>query len=312
MLYLFEYAKNIEMKRIFYTLSCCLLVVVTYGQVTIMDNTPVNEELAIERYDSLSNFRFMLNEINSDYFHLKGQTIIYCGWPYWEQNKEAFKVGDSFFIKDIVHQELTFGGLFVLQNTNTKTIYKKGLGTNANQCWVVKGHIEKLRKLYVGNEYLYIGTNNTNKTDCLISLANHQPNREVKKHSVWKCIDIQVKPRNANDDMRQDSRSPVVIVFENPEYGKYYCYYESMGGIPRNHMNIEVPPLFEMKTMSIENINYGNDERIGMRSGTFADKYGDYDSVGSSFINGRSCIEWYYGDTCVIISSGVVIEIRQK
>lgn len=289
--------------------------IVTFGQIAIMDNTPVNEEFAIEKYDSLSNFQLMNHGHESDYCHLKGQTIIYCGWPYYKQNNETYKVGDTFYIKDIRHHGISFG-LFVLQNTTTKNVYKKEFTTHENECWVVKGHLDKLRKLYVGNEYLYVGNkrryigeNGADKLDCLISLKTHQPNREVKYHSKWKCVDVQVKPRNANDNMIQDSRSPVVLVFDNPEYGKHYCYYEDAGGMPRNYMTPEVPPLFEIAEAAKKQ---SNDERIGMYSDDYADKYGEPDSKGVAFINGRRYVNWYYGDTCVVIRDGIVVKIQKK
>ena len=297
-----------EMKRIFYTLSCCLFPIFAYGQVIIMDNTPVNEEVAIEPYDSLSNFELKQHGNESDYYHLKGQTIIYCGWPYSKQNNEMFKVGDSYFIKDIKPQGISFG-LFVLQNTTTKNVYKKEFMTHENECWVVKGHLDKLRKLYVGNEYLYVGKKDADKLDCLISLKNHQPNRDIKYHSKWKCIDIQVKPRNANDNMIQDRRSPVVIVFDNPEYGKYYCYYEDTWGSSRNYLTPEIPPLFELNKTTKKQ---SKDARIGMSSDTYANKYGKPDGKGLTFINGCRYIEWYYGDTCVVIRDDSVIDIRKK
>lgn len=303
------------MKRCLYTIFCCLWGVFTYGQVTIMNNTPINEEVSVAKYDSLSNFELMHHGGKSDYCHLKGQTIIYCGWPYLKQNNEVFKVGDSFYIMDIKPQGISFG-LFTLQNTKTKSVYKKEFMAHENERWVIKGHLDKLRKLYLGNEYLYVGNNRqyidengADKLDCLISLKTHQPNREVKYHSKWKCVDVQIKPRNANDNMIQDRRSPVVIVFESPEYGKYYCYYEGASGSPRNYMTPEAPPLFEIdKAAKKQN----SDSRIGMWSSTYADKYGKPDGKGVAFKNGCRYIEWYYGDTCVVIRDDAVIEIRKK
>lgn len=52
---------------------CVLMSVVSYGQVRIMDNTPVQKEDIIVPYDSLSNFQLMYHGEHYDYCQLKGK-----------------------------------------------------------------------------------------------------------------------------------------------------------------------------------------------------------------------------------------------
>lgn len=93
------------MKKQLLLALCALISIVSYGQVRLMDNTPVQKEDTIVTYDSLSNFQLMYHGEHYDYCHLKGQTMIYCGIPYRGYPKNRFKVGDAFYIKDIIHTE---------------------------------------------------------------------------------------------------------------------------------------------------------------------------------------------------------------
>ena len=296
------------MKRFFIIALFSSISSLASGQVTIMDSSPVKEEAVIAQYDSLSNCIPMYHGNDYDYCHLKGQTLIFCGMPYRGYPKMPYKVGDSYYVKDVIHNNLSFGGTVVLQNTKTKATYKEDLGVIGNQCWVVQGHLDKLRKLYVGNEYLFEGQRNDNKVNCLISVVSHQPNREVEYHTVWKCVDIQVKPRNANDDLLLDERSPVVIVFDNARFGQHYCYYEDATGTPRNLIP-DVPPLFEL----IPDNNSQDDERIGMNKSAISGVYGNPDSIGIEIINGHKYLIWSYGDESVVFGEdNTVKEIRKK
>ena len=228
---------------------CVLMSVVSYGQVRIMDNTPVQKEDIIVPYDSLSNFQLMYHGEHYDYCQLKGQTMIYCGIPYRGYPKSRFKVGDSFYIKDIIHTEPSLSGTFVLQHTKTKTIYKEDLGTVANKCWVINGHLAKLQQLCVGKEFLFKGVKSKQDVDGLISAKDHRPLTEVPYRSVWKCVDVQVKPRHADDGLLMDDRSPVVLVMENQEYGKAYCYYECDGGPFGRHAVLSEDAMFESNAL---------------------------------------------------------------
>ena len=299
-----------------------IVSITTFSQVTIMDDTPVNEEIIPEHYDSLSNCRLMNHGDDLDYCHLIGQTIIYCGAPYVPAiNNKALKVGDSYFVLNKVQENSSLFGIYTIQNTKTKTIIKENLGVDANQYWVVQGYLDKLRDMYVGKDYLYVGGKyNSKMIDCLISIANHQPNRDVKYHSIWKCIDSQIKPRNANDGMLNDARSPVVIVFENPQYGKHYCYFENEAGIPRNFETPQAPPLFvEMKNEQPTNdigsghspgAGSGNGGGIGFGTGGHRGMITNIDATINQ--EGQVCVEVHIAADGHVIDARVINNSKYK
>ena len=233
------------MKKQLLLALCALISIVSYGQVRIMDNTPVQKEDTIVPYDSLSNFQLMYHGEHYDYCHLKGQTMIYCGIPYRGYPKSRFKVGDAFYIKDIIHTEPSLSGTFVLQHTKTRAIYKEDLGTVANKCWVINGHLAKIQQLCVGKDFLFKGVKNNQCVNGLISAKDHKPLTDVLYRSVWKCVDVQIKLRHADDGLLMDDRSPVVLVMENQQYGKVYCYYECDGGPFGRHAVLSEDAMFE-------------------------------------------------------------------
>ena len=233
------------MKKQLLLALCALISIVSYGQVRIMDNTPVQKEDTIVPYDSLSNFQLMYHGEHYDYCHLKGQTMIYCGIPYRGYPKSRFKVGDAFYIKDIINTEPSLSGTFVLQHTKTKAIYKEDLGTVANKCWGINGHLAKIQQLCVGKDFLFKGVKNNQGVNGLISAKDHKPLTDFLYRSVWKCVDVQIKPRHADDGMLMDDRSPVVLVMENQQYGKVYCYYEYDGGPFGRHAVLSEDAMFE-------------------------------------------------------------------
>lgn len=105
-------------------------------------------------------------------------------------------------------------------------------------CYLAVGHYEKMKELYLNKESIYVGTDDVfidsygKKADGLINLEYDTVSKNIPKESVWKCIDVQVKPRKKDDGMNLDKRSPIILIFDNPNYGKHYCYLESDQGTP--------------------------------------------------------------------------------
>jgi len=287
-----------------------IVSITTFSQVTIMDNTPVNEEIVPEHYDSLSNCEYKSHGEDLDYCHLIGQTIIYCGYPYMPAiNNKALKVGDSYFVKDKVQENPSTFGIYTIQNTKTKTIFKENLGASANQCWVVQGHLDKLRDMFVGKDFFYVGDMYDAKmTNCLISIVNHQPNRDVKYRSLWKCVDIQIKPRSANDGMETDERSPVVLVFENPQYGKHYCYYEDEYGTSRNFERLFVDMKSEQQAKD-RGTGYSPGGGVGYGTG----HRGMINSIDATLnVEGHVCVEVHVAADGHVIDARVINNSRYK
>lgn len=307
---------------------CVLMPFVSYGQVRIMDNTPVQKEDNIVPYDSLSNFQLMYHGEHYDYCQLKGQTMIYCGIPYRGYPKSRFKVGDSFCIKDIIHTEPSLSGTFVLQHTKTKTIYKEDLGTVANKCWVINGHLAKLQHSCVRKEFLFKGVKSKQVVDGLISVKDHKPLTDVLYRSVWKCVDVQVKPRHADDGLLMDDRSPVVLILENPQYGKAYCYYECDGGPFGRHAVLSEDAMFETQEEFTHRMikKYGEERghqlaasplvdavQVGMTQQMLLDAWGEPQQRRRFDVNFKTFTKYVYPFADVLVSSSrYITEITIK
>ena len=223
-----------------------------FGQVSFMNNAPLPPKALNYEYDSLTNFRSKKNGDNYSYHHLIGQTIVFCGAPYFTDDNYGCEIGEYYKIDSILPDNPIAGLYNRLLVTNIKTHKQINFGDltysgHYNRKFVVVGHIEKLKSLYVGHEFIYVGCvgiyDYFHKQDHLISVETDEMTRDVEKESIWECVDVRVKPRSKEDRMDTEERSPVVLVFDNPKYGKHYCYFEGQYGYPILSYNSEEQPL---------------------------------------------------------------------
>lgn len=225
-------------------LNVFLLIFITaISQITVIgDKLPAKADMMhgeVCPYDSMSNLRETgeYGGENYGYKHLIGQTMMYCGdpWKFHFFDSFDFPVGDYYFIKNVTiykHSSLKKYCVFELENTKTHEIVSfENYNTNYNANWVVLGYYEKQKEKYIGKEFVYI--NLARKTvDGLFSLDADTVTAGIEKESVWKCVDVAVKIRTASmwKYEHDDNRCPVVLVLDNPKYGKHYCYIEDKFG----------------------------------------------------------------------------------
>lgn len=75
-----------------------------------------------------------------------------------------------------------------------------GLGINNdtkhNRFFVVVGHYEKMKSLYIGRKFVYVGEKGAylyeSKRDKLIDVNTGKVATDVKTGSIWTCVDVQV------------------------------------------------------------------------------------------------------------------------
>ena len=201
-------------------------------------------------YDSLSNIRTQKYGSGDNYnytlHHLIGQTLMYCGDPNDYYPRRTFEKGAYYRVDGILPDDIEKGLYHRLKltkiNTGEQTEEGDIFTDKYNFKWLVVGHYEKMKTFYVNKEYVYLGTDevfinySSNKANELISEDNDTVTRNIPKESVWICVGVQVKPRiksaNLVDEMIFDNRSPIVLIFDNPKYGKHYCYLEAGDGKP--------------------------------------------------------------------------------
>lgn len=227
------------MKNLFIIIGL-LLSTYTYGQIKIMNTKIQKSNNNNFVYDSLKNMSPEKYENDYTYHHLIGQTLLYCGNPYPFGEKRNLKVGNYYRVDGILPDDVRAGLYHRLFLTNILTGEKGeegGIFTEKyNFEWVVLGYYEKMKSLYLNKDFIYLGNKGSatyyRKENNLINLETDTITKDIASKTVWECVDVLVKPRQMGDGMDIDKRSPIVLIFYNPQYGNHYCYLENERGEP--------------------------------------------------------------------------------
>ena len=109
---------------------------------------------------------------------------------------------------------------------NKKTKQKVEItGITYNTQFVVQGHYEKIKRLYVGKRFIY-SSNEPISSYYDFNTGNYA---KIGDGSVWKCVDVQVENRS---DRKLHKYSPLLLIFQSDSYSKkIYCYYEGFYGM---------------------------------------------------------------------------------
>lgn len=207
------------------------------AQISIIEEKAEPVQPITFPYDSLTNMKEKKEgDDNYGYRHLKGQTILYCGDPWkYSYSSPQIPVGDYYYIKDVdVYKGSSLKKYchFIIENTKThQTSAFDSYAFSCNEYWIVLGYYEKMKSLYLGKEYVLVHSQ-YGGNDGLFSLDADTITRNIKDKSIWKCVDVSVKFRNSKRWRYavNDHRSCIVLVMDNPKYGKHYCYVEDQFG----------------------------------------------------------------------------------
>jgi len=333
------------MNKIIVTSLLVLFAMQINAQIEMFDESikKVEEPKALP-YDSLTNMVTMKFGTKENYKytfdHLVGQTLMFCGDPYSYGGNNGFNVGSYYKVTGTLPDDVGKGLYCRMTLVDTKTGEHKEEGdlstSRFNARWVVVGHYEKMKALYVNKEYVYVGTKNVyihyswKKANGLINMETDTVTRGIPEESVWTCIGVQVKPRrktnNMNDDMQLDNRSPIVLIFDNPTYGKHYCYLENDEGRPYKALLPESLPYvcgrFQIKSSydKIKAITAANKAkrkalltkkygpanaklilegtvRIGMTKAMCEESWGTPDDINKSIGSWGTHEQWVYGNS---------------
>lgn len=204
------------------------------GQIKIMDKPKV-KALSVQKYDSLSNFEEKYyGQENPNftgkmtYHHLIGQTILYCGSSF-----KNCKYGEYYKIESIITKK--YLPYLRLQNKKTKQRVDVS-GISYNTQFVVQGHYEKIKQLYVGKKYVF--KQSPYHSDSFFFEVSTGNYAKIHDGSIWTCIDIQVENRSDN---KIHKYSPLLMVFQsNSDKREIYCYYEAFYDM-EEVANVEMP-----------------------------------------------------------------------
>jgi hypothetical protein len=283
-------------------------------------------------YDSLRNMSPGKYEDKYTYHHLIGQTLMYCGNPYSSSRNSNFKEGDYYRVDGVLPDDVGRGlyERFSVTNLNTGETGEEGdiFTEKYNFKWVVLGHYEKMKSLYANKDFVYLGNvgyaTYYDKQDNLINLETDTVTRNIATETVWTCVDVQVKPRKEGDRMDIDRRSPIILIFDNPQFGKHYCYLEDESGKPYKNIYEEEMPLvcgkFQLKSYydnvkaldiaaknkrkadltrkygaSMANLILEGKIRVGMSKNMCRDSWGEPDDINKTITTYGTTEQWVYG-----------------
>ena len=346
------------MNKLFVLLLCILSFQTVSAQIEMFDESvkKVEEPKGLP-YDSLSNMKTQKFGTSEKYKytfdHLIGQTLMFCGDPFSYKGNRCFKVGSYYKVTGTLPDDVGRGLYCRMTLEDVETGEKKEEGdlstSNFNARWVVVGHYEKMKAMYTNKEYVYVGTDNVfinyswKKANGLINLETDTVTTGIPKESVWTCTGVQVKPRkkgnNMNDDMQLDKRSPIVLLFDNPTYGKHYCYLEAEDGKPYKTLLDEALPYvcgrFQIKSYydNVKAITAANKAkreteltkkfgaananlilegkvRIGMTKAMCEESWGYPDDINKSIGSWGTHEQWVYGGSYLYFEGNKLTAIQ--
>lgn len=238
----------------------------TMAQINIKE--PMKKATSIpnvQKYDSLTNITALRDDsitYSTSLKHLIGQTIYYvepdtCKYDvrhkhfydhtdirynsksllrqewaskYWKI-KDYKEVKSAYSNKNVLELQDTISGQMVYCETK-----------NLNRDFVVLGYYEKMKRMFVGKTFVlkrrfsygiadsYDGYR---KFGNLINYDTNEIGDSIPYNSIWKCVDIAVyNVTQQTKGGNGDDRCPVILVFENEQYGKYYSYTQNYLGKP--------------------------------------------------------------------------------
>lgn len=317
------------------------------------ENIQKVETPQIQPYDSLRNISTQRYGTSQKYeytlHHLIGQTLMYCGDPYSFYAKHSFESGAYYRIDSVLPDDVGKGLYHRLKLTNLKTKKQAEEGDvftrKYNYKWVVVGHYEKMKSRYLDKEFIYVGMKDVfvqhawKKANGMINLELDTITKAIPEESVWTCVGVQVKPREKDDDMDLDNRSPIVLVFDNPTYGKHYCYLEDDSGEPYKSILDDTKPLVcgrfqlksdydKMKAISAANKakrkanltkRFGSSNanmilegkvKIGMTKAMCEESWGSPDDINKSIGSWGIYEQWVYGNSYLYFEDGKLTSIQ--
>lgn len=214
------------------------------AQISIMEVKENKPQTNIYIYDSLSNIK------KYPYNHLIGRKLLFMGennssfYPkfryyddFWLECNKDFS-GKYFRILGIEPRNMRGRGtlpfwVVILVGTSEKYYVdldrveqKNNVASNDNTEWLVVDYYEKIKQLYLNKDFVLVNNEEPSWGDggFYIYDSNSPVNKlPGKLRSIWKCTEISARKTPDNNRC-----SPLVLVFENPEHGKYYIYYEQM------------------------------------------------------------------------------------
>ncbi len=193
-------------------------------------------------YDSLTNIP-MLNRKTL----LKGQTLHYigCDWDIdcneitcdfqiikrngsFKSLKNSIHLRGKCFLLDDIKNEDHNGKIkeyWYLTNKENgdRFRYEASKHFIINYRWVCVGHIEKLKSLYVGREFYFMGLY------VFYNAETKDANYDIPVDSRWKCVDVSIESTIPTPNQEyltyHLNNTRILLVLDNNNFGRYFTFY---------------------------------------------------------------------------------------
>lgn len=232
------------MNKIIFAIVFLFVSASIYAQINFV-SAKSKDDTIMERYDSLSNIQTHLFEGKQSYKHLIGQTLVYAYQDHSDMSRfkknghicSKPEIGSKFEVLDVLPKGMREQSeTLLLRGIEDGNSYTCTINNNSNYIWVVLGYYEKVEKTYVGQTYVYkdafpyFPVDKESKNG-IIKFSTDEAIVDIRENTVWSCSGIAIKERSGSrDSWFLDKRCPIVLIFENEEYGKCYCYIEDGTG----------------------------------------------------------------------------------
>lgn len=239
---------------------------VSYAQITTLGE-PVKErpQIVYPQYDSLTNiepcYPYPNEKHKSSYKHLIGQKVYVVNnsdyddqlrkvsWTSYNDEKNKNWRVEGHYMTIIALQlsyvigcryenyDNAFDIAFRDDRDSVLYFYKKGHCHNINKHLVVVGHLEKIKQLYEGKEFVFVEDDNSEKFDCqngIYYLSTHTRAHHIEKGTHFICTGVSIDKQRGNDVSSRNAynqiRDRVIIQLHDENLGNagnYYCYATS-------------------------------------------------------------------------------------
>ncbi len=327
------------MKKLIISIILCTFALNAVAQIEMFDESVQKVEKAeVLPYDSMRNIttkEYVRGDSHKyTLHHLIGQTLMYCGLPY-----NGFEQGEYYLVDSML---MIDKGLYLTNVKTNKRVIENGSLYDYNYRWVVVGHYEKMKSLYLNKEFVYVGTDDVyieypwKKANGLINLETDTVTTDIPIGSIWNCVGVQVKPRKKDDRMfYSDKRSPIVLIMDNNVYGRHYCYLEDELGRPYKSLSDDKRPLvcgrfqlksdyekmkeFTAKRKAELTKKYGASNaklivegkvRIGMTKAMCEEAWGSPDKINKTIGSWGTHEQWVYGNSYLYFEGNKLTTIQ--
>lgn len=224
-----------------------MLFITSYGQITLTGISDADNSIQPFKYDSVENFlgKNASGYINQELYLLPVHEDLqkygyerissninaspYKTYNYKEISCKYFKVIDVKKIKEIGQDFL----LTLEQKDNKKILYYHYSSEYKHSFpFLVVGHFEKMKQMYIGQEYIIRGKNWMKNNTPMYDISTGKEINDFTPGKIWKCIDITVETKYGDQSLLiTNEKEEKLLIDENAMLGYYFIIPVSLANV---------------------------------------------------------------------------------